>query len=260
MAKKNGSGAPADTGAWRNRIIGEGFEAPEQLLANPQNWRVHPKAQQDALASVMKEVGWVTRVIVNKRTNHVLDGHLRVAMCISDSLPLVPVTYVDLSPEEELLMLATLDPLSAMAVADSQALGDLIKGLGPVNEQVDGLLKHIGDLHGIFDGLAKPPDGGREELDALKLDIGIPETEAKQGEVWALGHHSLVVADVVREADLWSKYLKGKYFAPYGGPMVLLTVTAEAQPFLVVHPDPLIAGHIIDRYKEAKGPEGVRRG
>ena len=31
---------------WRNRIVGEGVEAPDQLLANPQNWRTHPKFQQ----------------------------------------------------------------------------------------------------------------------------------------------------------------------------------------------------------------------
>ena len=34
--------------AWRNRIVGHGEEAPDQLLANPKNWRIHPKAQQDA--------------------------------------------------------------------------------------------------------------------------------------------------------------------------------------------------------------------
>jgi len=27
---------------WRNRIVGTGEEAPDQLLANPQNWRTHP--------------------------------------------------------------------------------------------------------------------------------------------------------------------------------------------------------------------------
>ena len=39
------------TTAWVNRIVGTGEEAPDQLLANPRNWRVHPKAQQDALAA-----------------------------------------------------------------------------------------------------------------------------------------------------------------------------------------------------------------
>jgi len=32
--------------AWRNRITGHGDEAPDQLLANPRNWRIHPAGQQ----------------------------------------------------------------------------------------------------------------------------------------------------------------------------------------------------------------------
>src|SRR6266705_1108793 len=103
---------------WRNRIVGHGEEDPEQLLANPRNWRIHPKAQQDALAGVLAQVGWVQDVIVNQRSGFVVDGHARVAIAISAG-ERVPVVYVDLSDEEEALILATIDPLSAMAVTDS---------------------------------------------------------------------------------------------------------------------------------------------
>jgi hypothetical protein len=37
---------------WRNRIIGHGEEAPDQLLANPRNWRIHPKAATRACGQV----------------------------------------------------------------------------------------------------------------------------------------------------------------------------------------------------------------
>ena len=50
--------APATAPTWRNRITGSGEEAPDQLLANPANWRIHPKAQQDALAGALDAVGW----------------------------------------------------------------------------------------------------------------------------------------------------------------------------------------------------------
>ena len=53
---------------WRNRIIGHGTESPDQLLGNPRNFRVHPKAQQDALAGSLNDVGYIQTVIVNKRT------------------------------------------------------------------------------------------------------------------------------------------------------------------------------------------------
>ena len=47
---------------WKNRIIGSGTMAAGQFVANPKNWRVHPKAQRDALNGVLNEVGWVQNV------------------------------------------------------------------------------------------------------------------------------------------------------------------------------------------------------
>ena len=40
---------------WKNRIDGHGEEAPDQLLANPKNWRLHPAQQQAILALKVKE-------------------------------------------------------------------------------------------------------------------------------------------------------------------------------------------------------------
>ncbi len=111
---------------WKNRIVSYGEEVPDQLLANPGNWRVHPKFQQDALGAILDEVGWVQDVIVNKTTGYVVDGHLRVAMAISRGEPTVPVKYVELSEEEEAKVLATLDPLSTLAIADADILSELL--------------------------------------------------------------------------------------------------------------------------------------
>lgn len=76
---------------WRSRIIGHGEEAPDQLLANPRNWRIHPKAQQDALTDALDQVGWVQDIIVNQRTGHVIDGHLRISLAISQQEKTVPM-------------------------------------------------------------------------------------------------------------------------------------------------------------------------
>lgn len=76
-------GAMTQARQWKNRIVGTGEEDPEQLLANPFNARIHPKSQQDALEGVLDTVGFVDRVMVNQRTGHVVDGHLRVALAIS---------------------------------------------------------------------------------------------------------------------------------------------------------------------------------
>lgn len=138
---------------WRNRITGHGEEAPDQLLANPANWRIHPKAQQDALSGVLSQVGWVQDVIVNRQTGHVVDGHLRVSLAISRKEPTIPVVYVDLSPEEEALVLATLDPLSAMAAADKDKLDTLLREVASSDAAVMGMLAELAAEEGIV-----PPD------------------------------------------------------------------------------------------------------
>lgn len=132
---------------WRSRIVGHGEEAPDQLLANPRNWRVHPKAQQDALEGMLDQVGWVQDVVVNRRTGYLVDGHLRVAVAISRGETAVPVVYVDLSPEEESLVLAALDPLAGMAVADEEALRMLLAEITVDSEA----------LQAMLDGASGPP-------------------------------------------------------------------------------------------------------
>jgi hypothetical protein len=114
---------------WRNRIVGHGEEAPDQLLANPRNWRLHPKGQQDVMAQALDEVGWVTGVIVNRRTGFVVDGHLRVSLAIGRGETSIPVQYVDLDEREEGIVLASLDPISAMAGRDGSLLAELVAGL-----------------------------------------------------------------------------------------------------------------------------------
>lgn len=112
---------------WRNRIVGYGTKRAGEFLANPYNWRIHPATQQQALEGTLRDVGWVANVIENQRTGHLVDGHQRVlsALKYGDDTE-VPVTYVDLSEEEERVILAVLDPIGAMAVADKDVLGSLL--------------------------------------------------------------------------------------------------------------------------------------
>ncbi len=166
----------APTASWRNRITGSGEEAPDQLLANPANWRIHPKAQQDALAGALDAVGWVQQVLVNRSSGFVVDGHARVALALSRGEPTVPVLYVDLAPEEEALVLATLDPIGAMAGRDDEKLKAL---LADVTVDDAGLLALLGDL------------GGHEPKAGLTDPDEVPEPpeepSVKPGELWRLG-------------------------------------------------------------------------
>jgi len=143
--RKRGADAPT----WRNRIVGEADVAPGELLANPLNYRVHPRNQVDALAGILGEVGWVQRVIVNRETGHIVDGHARVGLAISRMEPTVPVVYVDLTDAEEKLVLATLDPISAMATADKAILDQLLEDVSTGDAALQELIARTAEAAGV---------------------------------------------------------------------------------------------------------------
>ena len=159
----------------KNRIVGHGEEAPDQLLANPANWRIHPKAQQAALAGVLGEVGWVQSVIVNQRTGHLVDGHMRVNLALRDGVASVPVVYVDLSLEEESLILATMDPISGMAVTDAEQLAALLADVSPTSADVQAMLDEMSVNSGVtapdFSALGDLTPTGDERIVTMKFTI-----------------------------------------------------------------------------------------
>ena len=183
--------ALAPTAPWRSRITGSGEEAPDQLLANPSNWRIHPKAQQDALAGALDQVGWVGQILVNQRSGFVVDGHARVALAITRGEATVPVLYVDLDSEEEALILAILDPIGAMATADTAKLEQLLAG---ITVDDTGLLALLGDLAG------NDPKAGLTDPD----DVPEPSQEpyVTMGDLWVLGEHRLLCGDATKPEDI----------------------------------------------------------
>lgn len=136
--------------SWKSRIVGEADVPPEQLLANPGNWRVHPGGQRDAIRGSLSDIGWVQRIIVNRTTGHVVDGHMRVEEALTAGAPTVPVIYVELSADEERVVLATLDPIGAMAVRDDARLASLLEDVsldaGPLATLIERIRGEAPDL------------------------------------------------------------------------------------------------------------------
>ncbi len=201
-AQQPDSGPPPDTlpagqppAAFRSRIVGEGFEAPDQLLANPLNWRVHPKHQADALEGVLRQVGWVQRVIVNRTTGNMVDGHLRAQLALRENEPTVPVLYVELTEAEERLVLATIDPIAGLAGTDQGLLDQVLAGLASENDALQALLT---DLRS--EEAAASSETGAVDDD----DIPIPGERAvsRNGDVWIMGRHRLMCGNSEAPADL----------------------------------------------------------
>ncbi|HEY8870037.1 MAG TPA: ParB N-terminal domain-containing protein [Candidatus Limnocylindrales bacterium] len=195
---RNGSAA---TAVWRNRISGQGEVDPKTLIPNPANWRGHPREQQRGLAAALSEVGWVAQVMVNTTTGHIVDGHLRVELAIARNEPSVPVTYVELSEEEERLVLATLDPLAAMATAEKDALAALLAELSPTDDALAALLAELGEQNGIRRPMLGDPDEVPPVPDAADVYV-------RPGDLFVLGDHRLLCGDAT-DPDAVARLLDG---------------------------------------------------
>lgn len=111
-----------------------------ELLPNPKNWRTHPKAQQDALRGVLAEVGMADAVLARELPDGslmLIDGHLR-AETAADAK--VPVLILDVNEAEADKILATLDPLAAMAETDGAKFDELLRAVNTSSEALQQML------------------------------------------------------------------------------------------------------------------------
>ncbi len=147
---------------WRNRIVGHGVKPASQFMANPKNWRTHPQNQRDALHGALNEVGWVAPVVENVRSGNLVDGHERVWQALRNGDADVPYIEVDLSEAEEAYVLATLDPIGALADTDAGLLADLLKDVQSGEPGIQAMLEDLADKSGALDVLTAEAAGEQE--------------------------------------------------------------------------------------------------
>lgn len=186
-------------GKFANRIVGSGEESLDQIQFNPRNWRVHPLNQQSALKGVLEEVGWVQEVIINQRTGHLVDGHLRCQLAARERAKTIPVKYVDLSEDEEALVLSTLDPIAAMAVTDKQKLDDLFASIETENADVLKMLDDIAEKERLEYAKRDPVDAEPQIDRAAELN---EKWQVVTGDLWQIGGHRLLCGDSTKREDM----------------------------------------------------------
>jgi len=103
------------------------------------------------------------------------------------------------------------------------------------------------------------PDRG-ELLSLLNVAYGEPKTEVYSGDVYEVGRHLLIIADVMKD---WKKYVQyltdDVLFLPYPGPYIALSFKLDKQKTIMVQPNVYLAGHIIDKYIAVRGADSVKR-
>jgi hypothetical protein len=162
------------------RITSSAEVDPSTLRPHPDNWRRHPNAQLGALEGALSEIGWVAPVTVNQTTGHMLDGHARVKIAIERGEALVPVNYVELTEAEELLFLATFDPLAEMAGTHAKELEAILERIGDVrSSHLDVLLDALRRRAGLAAKILTSRRGIGTQIDVTPFEMG---------EIRTLGH------------------------------------------------------------------------
>jgi hypothetical protein len=170
---------------YASRIIGYGTLDPITIKQHPNNWRTHPLGQQRALHAALHDIGWVQSVIVNKRTGHLIDGHLRLSLSLAQNESEIPVQWVDLSEEEENLVLATLDPISALAGSNTQKLHTLLQQTPDyVRPDLHAFITNLARQHGLWSAEPKQPERNPTTEDLLRI------WKPKFGQRWCIASKS----------------------------------------------------------------------
>lgn len=244
----------------RNRIKELRMVKASELMPNPKNWRTHPHKQKDALRDILQEVGFSGAVIARQVENgkyELVDGHLRAETSLNQE---IPVLVVDLTQDEADKILATHDPLGAMAGTDYKKAEELFASIATDSEALAAMMQEmLGDQSSLADD---KQDG--TTLAKIKIGGYEPRHNVTIGEQWQiLGKHFLIVADVVNDWKQWGAILEqlgeSAMFAPYAGPLALISSAAQIRPICIVQPVIYVANLILDWAEDTYGKESIKK-
>jgi hypothetical protein len=135
-----------------------------ELLDHTGNPRRHPQAQRDALRGVLEQVGIAAALVAYHSERNggrltLIDGHLRKQDHDLDW----PTLILDVTDEEADFLLATHDPLAALAEYDKDKLDALLQEVKSPNSAVQQMLADLAKKAGL-----QPPNLAPDQTGELK--------------------------------------------------------------------------------------------
>lgn len=170
----------------RNRVKEMRMVPACDLKKNPGNWRTHPKAQQDALRGLLAEVGFAGAELCRELPDGslmLIDGHCRAEIMGTNE---VPCLILDVTEAEADKLLATFDPIGAMAGADRDKLDSLLREVQTESQDVAKMLEELGKQAGCAWAKEQQPIVEDEVPEPPVVPITQP------GDLWVMGEHRLI--------------------------------------------------------------------
>jgi len=126
----------------RNRKQGVRRVRAGDLIPHGSNWRKHPPTQRAAMEAILEEVGDIDylKVVETPEGLMLVDGHLRADIQADSE---VDVVVLDLDPQEQAKVLATFDPLAAMAQTNMDQFLALAETIESESGAIKGLLEAV---------------------------------------------------------------------------------------------------------------------
>ena len=186
----------------RNRVKSLRMVPASDLRPNPKNWRTHPDSQKNALKGILAEVGLADACLARELPDGslmLIDGHLR-AETLGDGD--VPVLILDVNEAEADKILATLDPLAAMADSDAVKFEELLHTVNTSSQALQELIAETAAQAGLYEDLDGSPQtveateaaGADTDRDyaasAIRQIVLVFEQDQYESVVEAIGEHA----------------------------------------------------------------------
>jgi hypothetical protein len=243
----------------------------------------NPKNHADKLLDEsLARFGYTEQVMIDERTGKLVAGHGRRELVLRardtgadppDGIVVtagrwrVPVQrgWASANDDESLAYLVASNRLVEtggweQSIASTvQQLSDTALGLVGTGYTESDLQLLLAEAEAITANEGDDPDAG-VLLAASDVTLGEPQHTVERGDVWNVGKHVLVCADVMTEHALWAPLLaEDVLFCPYPGPYVALAGRIDEVVLLLVQPDTYLAGHVVDKFAAVNGEDEVNR-
>jgi DNA modification methylase len=162
-----------------------------ELVANPKNWRRHPKEQSAAMRGLLNEISYAGALLARELpdgTLQLIDGHLRLE---TTPKAIVPVLVLDVTELEADKILLTFDPISALAQADKAQMEALLATVRTEDRAIAAMLERVAG-----ESAWQTVDKGEVQEDAVPAPPANPV--ARLGQIRRLGKHRLLCGDSTR--------------------------------------------------------------